>query len=190
VQMNVRLHYNAPVVLTFTLLCTTVRILSDLTNNAMLPFFTTYPNSDPFTVLYYIRFFTHSIGHIDWQHLLGNMSFILLLGPMLEEKYGPKKMILMIIITALATGLLNNLLFNSSLMGASGIVFMFIILSSFANVKDGDIPLTFIFVVVLFIGNEIYSTFKEDNISQFAHILGGLCGSFFGFSLKSKKLNI
>ena len=183
-----RLHYNAPIVLTFTLICTAVRLLADATDNAILPYFTISPNGDPFTIIYYIRYFTHVIGHIDWQHLLGNMSFILLLGPMLEEKYGPRKILLMFMITTLATGLLNNLFFNSSLMGASGIVFMFIILSSFANVKDGEIPLTFILVVVLFIGNEIYSALAvDDTISQFAHILGGLCGSLFGFGLKRKK---
>lgn len=138
--------------------------------------------------MYYVRYVTHVMGHSDWQHLLGNMSFILLMGPMLEEKYGPRKMFIMMLITTLSTGLLNNLLFDSSLMGASGIVFMFIILSSFANVKDGEIPLTFILVVVLFIGNEIYSAIKdEDTISQFAHILGGLCGSLFGFGLKRQR---
>ena len=185
-----RLHYNAPVVLTFTLICTAVRLLADLTNDAILPLFTIYPNGNPFTLIYYFRYFTHVIGHVDWQHLLGNMSFILLLGPMLEEKYGARKMIIMIFVTTLATGLLNNLLFNSSLMGASGIVFMFIILSSFANVKDGEIPLTFILVVVLFIGNEIYTSLQNDTISQFAHVLGGFCGSLFGFGLKSKKTNL
>lgn len=180
------LRYNAPVVLTFTIICTIVRLLADVHQDSVLPFFTLYPNADPFSILYYIRYASHVIGHIDWQHLLGNMSFILLMGPLLEEKFGSKKLALMIVVTALTTGLLNNLLFNDSLMGASGIVFMFIILSSFANVKDGEIPLTFILVVVLFIGNEIYSSFKEDTISQFAHILGGLCGSFFGFALKRK----
>lgn len=184
-----RIHYNAPVVLTFTIACTVVRLLADFTNGIILPYFTLYPNADPFTPMYYLRYFTHSMGHIDWQHLLGNMSFILLLGPILEEKYGPKRILIMIMVTALATGLLNNLLFNSSLMGASGIVFMFIILSSFANVKEGDIPLTFILVVILFIGNEIYSSLKDDNISQFAHILGGICGSLFGFGFNGKKLN-
>ena len=186
-----RLHYNAPVVLTFTLICTAVRLLADVTGGRILPYFTIYPHQDPFTIMYYLRYFTYALGHIDWQHLLGNMSFILLLGPMLEEKYGTRKMILMILVTTLTTGLLNNLLFNSSLMGASGIVFMFIILSSFANVKDGEIPLTFILVVVLFIGNEIYTAIKDvDNISQFAHILGGLCGSLFGFGFKSKKISV
>ena len=36
----------------------------------------------------YVRLFTHVLGHVDWEHFIGNMMYILLLGPMLEEKYG------------------------------------------------------------------------------------------------------
>ena len=35
----------------------------------------------------WVRAFTHILGHADWTHLAGNMSYLLLLGPMLEEKY-------------------------------------------------------------------------------------------------------
>jgi rhomboid protease GluP len=36
---------------------------------------------------------------------------------------------------------------------------------------------------VLFLVKEVSSAFAQDNISQFAHIIGGICGSFFGFLL-------
>jgi membrane associated rhomboid family serine protease len=66
-------------------------------------------------------------------------------------------------------------------MGASGVVFMMILLSSFTNFSHGEIPLTFILVLILYLGVQLYNSFGSDNISQFAHIIGGLCGSFFGF---------
>jgi membrane associated rhomboid family serine protease len=100
---------------------------------------------------------------------------------MLEENYGSITLLVMILITALATGILNVLLFNSYLMGASGVVFMMILLSSFTNFSQGEIPLTFILVLILYMGVQIFLSFEQDNISQFAHIIGGLCGSFFGF---------
>jgi len=87
----------------------------------------------------------------------------------------------MMLITALVTGILNVLLFNSYLMGASGVVFMMILLSSFTNFSRGEIPLTFILVLILYMGVQVFSSFEQDNISHFAHIIGGLCGSFFGF---------
>jgi membrane associated rhomboid family serine protease len=100
---------------------------------------------------------------------------------MLEENYGSKELLVMIVITALVTGVLNILLFKSALMGASGVVFMMILLSSFTNFTMGEVPLTFILVLILYMGAQLFSSFGSDNISQFAHIAGGLCGSFFGF---------
>jgi rhomboid protease GluP len=85
------------------------------------------------------------------------------------------------LITAFVTGMLNVLLFNTGLIGASGIVFMLILLVSFTNVSRGEIPVSFIFIAFLFIGKEILQSFSDDQISQFAHIIGGVCGSFFGF---------
>jgi rhomboid protease GluP len=60
---------------------------------------------------------------------------------------------------------------------------MLILLSSFTNIRAGEIPLTFILIVVLFLTKEVTTAFAQDNISQFAHIIGGICGSFFGFLL-------
>ena len=87
----------------------------------------------------------------------------------------------MCLVTALITGILNNLLFSTGLLGASGLAFMFIVLSSFANAKAGTIPLTFILVALIYVGNEFFQAFQENNISEFAHILGGVCGSIFGY---------
>jgi hypothetical protein len=66
-------------------------------------------------------------------------------------------------------------------MGASGVVFMLILLVSFTNVRGGEIPITFILVALLFIGKELLSGLEANNISETAHIIGGVCGSIFGF---------
>jgi membrane associated rhomboid family serine protease len=138
-------------------------------------------------VLDYFRLFSHVIGHGDAQHLVNNFVFILLLGPILEEKYGSRALLYMIMLTAFITGVLNIILFDTGLMGASGIVFMMILLSSIVNVRSGHIPLTFILVVVVFIGQELLNIFNDDKISQFAHIAGGICGAVFGFNYKKGK---
>jgi membrane associated rhomboid family serine protease len=100
---------------------------------------------------------------------------------MLEMRYGSKDMILMMATTALTTGLLNVVFFSTGLLGASGIVFMMILLASFTNFKKGEIPLTFILVLFLYLGQQLLEAFQNDNISQFAHIAGGVLGSLFGF---------
>jgi membrane associated rhomboid family serine protease len=38
-----------------------------------------------------------------------------------------------------------------------------------------------VLVILLFMVKEVFAAFQTDNISEFAHILGGICGAFFGF---------
>ena len=178
-----RISYNAPFVLTFSLASFAVLVL----NVTLLPgitanLFTVYPGMSWLNPLSFVRLFTHVVGHANLPHFVSNFVFILLLGPILEEKYGTSRLFVMAVITALITGLLNNFLFTTGLLGASGIVFMFILLASFSNFRSGEIPLTFILVMLLFLGREVFSAMNADNISQFAHIVGGVCGSIFGFN--------
>ncbi len=183
----VRLTYNSPVILTFSLACVAIWLLGIGIPNFQVQFFSASPVlsfSHPWTL---IGLLTHCLGHANWNHLLSNLTLILLLGPLVEEKYGSRVLLVLIGITALITGVSNALLFNSGLMGASGIVFMLILLGATANSAQGDIPLTFILVTLLFLGQELIASFREDSISQFAHLLGGACGGFFGFLLRKPR---
>ena len=69
---------------------------------------------------------------------------------MLEEKYGSKTLIEIMVITAFVTGIINYMFFPSvALCGASGIVFAFIVLASFTGFREGEIPLTFLLVAAI-----------------------------------------
>jgi membrane associated rhomboid family serine protease len=179
-----KLSYNAPTTLTFTLLSAIVLGLSA----TVTPWLTQswFSTPAPFRadqIQDYIKLFTHPLGHASIDHLLGNFSFILLLGPILEASYGSFGLLVMMLVTALVTGILNVLIFPSTvLLGASGVVFMMILLASITNFGKGQIPLTFVLVMILFLGKEVWNGIAHhDQISQFAHIIGGLVGSFFGF---------
>jgi len=179
------IDYNAPVTLTFALICLIVLGIGYYTNNqSTRMLFMTY-NTSLLNPLLYVRLFTYVLGHANWAHFIGNMSYILILGPMIEEKYGSKNLLKMIVITAVIGGILNNILFpNVALCGASGIVFMMIILASATSFEKGQIPLTLILVLVIYLGGEIYDAlYASDNISQLAHIAGGVCGAAFGLFL-------
>ena len=136
-----------------------------------------------------IRFFGHVIGHADFNHFLNNMLLLLVIGPAMEEKYGSGTLLVGIGLTALISGLLQYFFFPTSiLLGASGIVFMLIMLSSLSGMKEGYIPLTLIFVGVLYIGQELYSMFfVNDNVANFMHIVGGACGTLFGFMVSKNR---
>ena len=186
-----KLTLNAPVILAIVGISFLATLLNYLTAGLAGKFvFTTYRSSllSPMT---WIRAFTHIFGHADWSHFVGNMSYLLLIGPMLEEKYGTKTLAGVVAITAFATSLANYVLFpNVALCGASGVVFAFILLSSFTSFNEGEIPLTFILVAVFFIGQQILEgLLVKDNISNLAHIVGGIIGGFLGyqFNVRSDK---
>ena len=187
-KKKIRITFNAPLVLGFALVCTAVTIIRLTTGNWTDRFFATYTASwkDPMTSL---RLFTHVIGHTRFAHLLGNMAYILLLGPMLEEKYGWKNLLAVMLVTAVVTGLIHNLFFpRIYLLGASGIVFAFILLTSFTEVKEGEIPLTFILVAVIYLGQQIWDGITlKDSISNLSHIIGGLVGGGAGYVLNFKR---
>jgi GlpG protein len=135
----------------------------------------------PESPVWYISTLTYIFGHSDFEHIVGNLSIILLLGPLVELKFGWQKFTIMVVSTAFLTAVLHTLLWDNGLIGASGIAFMLIVVTSLLNTRGKDIPITFILVVLLFLGQEIYSSFKNDQISHFAHLFGGAMGAFWGF---------
>lgn len=188
-EKRFKIVLNSPVILGFTFICVIALVISIITggaSNALL--FSVYRSSlsSPFT---YLRFFGHVFGHADWSHLINNMMLILVIGPILEEKYGSKKLVLVIAVTALVTGLVQFIFFPySSLLGASGVVFAFILLASITGFKDKEIPLTFILVAVLYLGQQIYEGIAiTDNVSQLTHIVGGIVGAVMGYCLGRKR---
>lgn len=185
---KLRLSYNAPVVLSFalaSLAALTLNVITGGRSNNLL--FSVYraPLTDP---LSYLRLFLHVLGHSGYAHYLGNMMLILVVGPPLEEKYGSRNLLLAIAVTALVSGLVQCLLFpHTALLGASGIVFMMIVMSSLAGMKEGKLPLTLILVLLLYLGGEILDGLtKQDSVSQLTHVIGGLCGAALGLAFRRK----
>ena len=126
---KIKITFNSPVVLSFIIICFAVTLIGAITDGVVTKLlFMTY-HSSLTNIMTYLRLFTHVFGHMGWNHFISNASFLLLLGPMLEEKHGSKTLIKVMAITALVTGIVNYLFFwNVGLCGASGIVFAFIIL--------------------------------------------------------------
>ena len=179
-----KIYLNAPITLGFSLICIIALLLNMVSSGKTnVLFFSTYGSSllSPMT---YIRLLGHIFGHANVDHLVSNLLYILLLGPMLEEKYG-KRLIIVILSTAAVTGIVHNLLSpNTMLLGASGVVFAFIILASITGNEEG-IPVTLIIVALLWIGSEIYTGIATaDSVSQLTHIVGGLTSGIIGLAFK------
>ena len=184
---NFRITYNAPATLTFALISAVILYVDTILHNTLIPAFFTCPGAssepafNPSNFLDYFRLLFHIFGHSNWNHFLGNMAFILLLGPVIEERYGSALLVLMMTITSLVTGVLNVCFSPSQLLGSSDIAFMMILLTSFTTISKSEIPLSFILILILYIGREILGSGKNESISTLAHIAGGICGSMFAF---------
>ena len=182
-KKRIRITFNSPVILSFVGVCLLALILDKITGGiSTLKLFSVYRSSflNPLT---YVRLIGHIFGHAGWSHFINNIMMILILGPMLEEKYGSKDILLVILITAVVTGAFH-MIFSpfTRLLGASGVVFAFILLSSLTSFYDGGIPVTFILVAVIYIGEQIYQLIAiTSNVSNITHIIGGAVGATFGF---------
>ena len=182
-KKRIRITFNSPVILSFVGVCLLALIPDKITGGiSTLKLFSVYRSSflNPLT---YVRLIGHIFGHAGWSHFINNIMMILILGPMLEEKYGSKDILLVILITAVVTGAFH-MIFSpfTRLLGASGVVFAFILLSSLTSFDDGGIPVTFILVAVIYIGEQIYQLIAiTSNVSNITHIIGGAVGATFGF---------
>ncbi|SNU07911.1 Membrane associated serine protease, rhomboid family [Lachnospiraceae bacterium] len=180
--------YNAPVTLTFALISFIVLVLGWITKGKTTDaFFSVYRSPISFT--WFIRLFGHVLGHSSLSHYASNMTLFLLLGPVLEKKYGGPTLIEAFGIVAVISGLVNIIFFpHAALLGASGLVFMMIVLVSAEDLKSKEIPITMILVIIIYLGSEIVNMVAvRDNVSQLTHIIGGICGAGFGAILNSKR---
>ena len=183
---NIKIQYNAPTVLTFAALSLAALLLGWITGGASTyALFSVYraPLTSPLT---YVRLVGHVLGHSGLEHFFSNMLLLLVVGPPMEEKYGSGNLALAIVVTAVISGLVQMIFFpGTALLGASGIVFMMIVLSSFAGVRSDGIPLTLVLVLILYLGREVVDAVTvRDSVSQLTHIIGGLCGAMIGLALE------
>ncbi len=181
-----KISFNSPVVLCFTAVCCIALLLGYTTGGAATNAFFSVYHSSMLSPLTWWRFAGHVFGHAGWQHFIGNIMLILVVGPLAEEKYGSRNLFLVILATALATGIASYVFFpHVRLLGASGVVFSLILLSSVTGAKDGGIPLTFLLVAGLYLGQQVYdSFFGAGNVSHVTHIIGGAVGAAMGFAME------
>lgn len=187
------LSYNAPFTLTFSLSCVAVFLISAFTGGWLIrEVFSFGADFSWVNPLSYLQVFLHVLGHGSAEHLVYNLSLLLLIGPILEEKYGARRLVLISAVVAVLTALpmliIVPLFGPARLLGASGVVFAFIVLASYTRARSGTIPLSFALVCVLFLGQEIYrALYSADQIAQFAHILGGIVGGIFAIKWRSAR---
>lgn len=180
-EFNKYFSFNATVTLSFFFICLVLLILDKVFGGKLSKFLSVRRGSI-FNPVTYIRFVTCSFVHSDWSHFSSNFIYILLLGPMLEAKYGMLNFIYMMLITTVMSSLVHVIVSKKAAMGASDITFMLIILSSIVNIQSGKIPITLVLIILFYVVGEIINGItKKDNISHLSHVIGAVCGVVFGY---------
>ena len=141
-----RVEVDSPFVTAFLAICLSVKLLPA---GMVTTYFGLWPlplSSGVSLPLTAFRLFSHILGHVSWQHFGGNAVNLLLVGPSCERDFGVVTLAKTVASVALASSVAHLLLApaNSILLGSSGVVFAFILLSTLSEAKTGKIPLTFI----------------------------------------------
>jgi GlpG protein len=109
-----KISNNAPVTLGFAFVSFVQILVASLTHGAGTSLFVSPHTFDFFSIQSWFASVLHVVGHANFEHFSGNILFIMLLGPMVEEKYGSTQLLFMIIGTAIATSVVNSLLLSGS----------------------------------------------------------------------------
>ena len=183
-NLNKYFSYNSKVILSFFFICLVLLIIDYLTMHKLSDFLALKKGSI-FNPLTYLRMVTNSFVSKDWNHFRSNFVYILLLGPMLEEKYGSIAILKIMLLTSVISSIVILLFSKRGALGASDITFMMIVLSSIVNIQGGKIPITLVLIVLFYVVDEIIKELLHinDNISHLSHLVGAACGFIFGFYL-------
>lgn len=68
-----------------------------------------------------------------------------------------------------------------------GNMLLFLVIAPSLEERYGGIPITLILVGTLYLSQQVYDIlFVQDNVANFMHIVGGACGTVFGFAVRRK----
>jgi len=173
--------YNSIVIISYFLVCLLFLVLNIISKDRLNNFLACR-RGGVLNPLFYIRILLSGFCHKDWNHFKNNFLMILLIGPILEEKYGSMNLLYMFLITSVVTGIIHIIFSKTGTIGASDNVFMLVVLCSIVNLTSGKIPITLILILLFYVVEEVFNLFKrKDGISHDSHIVGAICGFIFGY---------
>ena len=136
----------------------------------------------------WFRMVSHIFGHQDFSHIFNNAVLLLVVGPACEAAYGSAAILKFVLISALTSTVLTLLFAGAQgcSMGASGVVFMLILLSSLTKKRVGALPLTLLLVAPLKLWGEVRDMGRDDGVSHLGHLFGGVLGIVLGLGTVSR----
>lgn len=131
-----------------------------------------------------VQIITHMFMHADERHLLFNMLGLFFLGPWVESSLGPKRFLIMYLLSGFVASIAQMFISQGAIVGASGAVYG--VLAAFATMFPNmklmllfpPIPIKAKYMALGLIALGLFSGFTgmQDGIGHFAHVGGAICG--------------
>ncbi len=145
----------------------------------------------------YVRLFCHVLGSDGWSPLLLNSVLLLLLGRSIEESSGSLPLAVMLLLSALAAGVITCLIPSLSTRGPDALIFLMILLNFLICLSAGSISCSWILVFLAFTAFRSYGLIMptasknvplmlQACIPLFVSLAGGIAGCLPAFLLLPK----
>ena len=128
------------------------------------------------------RILTALFAHANLEHLVANLSALVLFGLVLEGRIGPRRVFWLFIISGIAINLFSP--YDRSL-GASGAIFAIlgtlVVLRPLMMVWVYGMPVPMIVAGLIWLGIDLFGVFYPSSVANLAHIAGLGSGIVVGF---------
>lgn len=134
---------------------------------------------------------TYMFLHGSFSHLFYNMYGLLIFGPLLEQKVGPKRFLFVYFFSGIAAALLSSFFYKYSL-GASGALMgvigtLIILMPNLGLLLFFFIPMPLWIAGIIWFFIDLFGVFFPSGVGNIAHIVGLACGLAYGLYLKKQK---
>ncbi len=131
------------------------------------------------------RYVTHSLVHLSLWHIAFNLLWWWIFADMIERKFGSGKLILLYLLSAVISGVAQNLASGPAFFGLSGVVYAvlgFVFgVDRFGKSEPFNLPQGFFNMLLVGIGFGFISPLIDIQMGNSAHISGLIVGLAYGF---------
>jgi membrane associated rhomboid family serine protease len=134
---------------------------------------------------------THMFLHANANHIIFNMYTLLIFGPLLEQRIGVKRFLLVYLASGIVAGILSSFFYQRALGASAAIMGMIgvliILMPGLRLLLFFVVPMPLWLVGILYALLDIFGIFYPSGVGNIAHLTGMAIGLLYGLHLKKEK---